>query len=64
MLELVPLLLAARLTHVALRSEFRFFEVDKNLFKVPEDYKKLTFTELRKRLTPALNNPETGKGIH
>jgi hypothetical protein len=39
-------------------------EVDKNVFRVPEDYKKLTFTELRKRLTPALNNPETGKGIH
>jgi len=37
-------------------------EVDKDLFKVPGDYKKLTFTELRKRLTQ--NNPETGKGIH
>jgi hypothetical protein len=39
-------------------------DVDKTVFRVPEDYKKLTFTELRKRLTPALNNPETGKGIH
>jgi hypothetical protein len=27
-------------------------EVDKNVFRVPEDYKKLTFTELRKQLTP------------
>ena len=27
-------------------------EVDGGLFKVPEDYKKLTFAELRKRLTP------------
>lgn len=39
-------------------------EVNKDLFKIPEDYKKLTFTELRKRLAPAQNNPETGKGIH
>jgi len=38
--------------------------VDNDLFKVPEDYKKLTFTELRKRLTGAQNNPQTGKGIH
>ena len=27
------------------------FEVDKDLFKVPKDYQKLTFAELRKRLT-------------
>jgi hypothetical protein len=39
-------------------------DTDKDLFRVPEDYKKLTFTELRKRLTPAQNNPETRKGIH
>ena len=39
-------------------------DVDKYVFRVPEEYKKLTFTELRKRLAPALNNPETGKGIH
>ena len=26
-------------------------EVDKDLFKVPKDFQKLTFSELRKRLT-------------
>ena len=40
------------------------FDISADLFRVPEDYKKITFTELRKRLTPTQNNPETGKGIH
>jgi outer membrane lipoprotein-sorting protein len=31
-------------------SEIRL-EVDKNLFTIPGDYKKLAFSELRKRLT-------------
>lgn len=39
-------------------------EVDSNLFRVPEGYQKLTFTELRKRLSPLQNNPATDKGIH
>ena len=32
-------------------------EVDRELFKVPEGYQKLTFTELRKRLTPGTKQP-------
>jgi outer membrane lipoprotein-sorting protein len=39
-------------------------EVNRELFRVPENYQKLTFTELRKRLMPLQNNPVTGKGIH
>lgn len=39
-------------------------EVDKSLFKVPQGYQKLTFTELRKRLTVPQNNPAPDKGIH
>ena len=39
-------------------------EVTRELFRLPEDYKKLTFTELGKRLTPSQNNPMTDKGIH
>jgi outer membrane lipoprotein-sorting protein len=39
-------------------------EVNTDLFRVPQDYKKLTFTELRKHLMPLQNNPATGKGIH
>ena len=39
-------------------------DVNSDLFRVPDDYKKLTFTELRKRLTSVENNPVTGKGIH
>jgi MoxR-like ATPase len=39
-------------------------EVDGRVFAIPEDYQKIKFSELRKRLTPAQNNPETGKGIH
>ena len=35
-------------------------DVDNNLFKVPEGYKKLTFSELRKRLT----TPRPERGIH
>jgi outer membrane lipoprotein-sorting protein len=32
-------------------------EVGSELFKVPEDYQKLTFTEFRKRLAPATKQP-------
>jgi len=32
-------------------------EANRDLFKVPEDYQKLTFTELRKRLTPGTKQP-------
>ena len=39
-------------------------EVDKSLFRIPEGYQKLTFTELRKRLAAVQNNPATDKGIH
>ena len=39
-------------------------DVNSDLFRVPDDYKKLTFTELRKRLTSVENNPVTDKGIH
>jgi len=39
-------------------------EVEKSLFRVPEGYQKLTFTELRKRLTLPQNNPAPDKGLH
>jgi outer membrane lipoprotein-sorting protein len=39
-------------------------EVEKRLFTIPEGYKKLNFTELRKRLTAPENNPSPDKGIH
>ena len=38
-------------------------DVNSDLFRVPQGYQKLTFTELRKRLA-AVHNPVTGKGIH
>lgn len=39
-------------------------EVNSALFRVPQEYQKLSFTEFRNRLTTLQNNPVTGKGIH
>lgn len=39
-------------THVTMEISEIKLEVDKRLFTIPEGYKKVTFTELRKRLTP------------
>ena len=33
-------------------------EVDKTLFRIPDDYQKLTFSEFRKRLMPAAKQPK------
>lgn len=39
-------------THVTMEISEIKLEVDKSLFAIPEGYKKVTFTELRKRMTP------------
>ena len=51
-------------TRVTMEVSEMKLDVNSHLFRVPDDYKKLTFTELRKRLTSLQNNPVTGKGIH